>query len=131
MSKREPYLTVSVGTYSLALPGSRIVEVVRYGDAGDVAIADLGRLLGGAKAVVEARTCVVVVSAGARNIGLLVDGATDVVDYAPADLIDPPDFGPGVNLAYLAALARGDRGFVIVVDLDDVLARVEAESRCA
>lgn len=122
MSPTEPYLTFEAGGHSLALPGSRVIEIKRHEDAAGVALVDVSCVLSGRPVEVGPRTCVIVVSLDAPSVGatcgLVVDSATDITMFGSGDLVAAPDFGPHVNLSYLSALARRGESYIVVLDID-------------
>lgn len=103
-----------------AIPGERIVEVRLHHEAPDFTCVDLSAVMGGPAAEPGPQTCTVLVRRGAAGevIGLVADEATDVVAFARADLVAPPDFGPRVAVPWLAALARTGETFAVVLDVD-------------
>lgn len=128
MSFHEPHLLVRAGGRSYAIPGPRILRIVRYEDAAEARV-DLSHMLGGEAAVVRQETPVVVVGAEAdASIGLVVDEATGIVTYRGDELLAPPDFGPATELTYVAALAPQGDTFAIVLDLDRLLAEWKADA---
>jgi purine-binding chemotaxis protein CheW len=113
-----------------AIPGSRVVEITRYDEMGDVPRVDLSNAIGGPPAEIGPHTCAVVVQRRETHdrIGLVVDEATEVVVFRDEDIVDPPDFGPRIALPYLAGLARKGDGFTLVLDVDGLLAGMRGDS---
>ncbi len=124
MPSTEPYLTFEAPGHAFAIAASAVVEVRRYEDAGEIARADVSGVLGGRPTEVGPHTCVIVVTVGGRQTGLIVDEATDFVSLGARDLIARPDFGPRFDVPYLAALARLGDGLSIVLDIDRLLRTV-------
>jgi purine-binding chemotaxis protein CheW len=63
---------------------------------------------------------IIVVAVGPRQVGLLVDAVSDVIDLAPDQLEPPPDLG--VSEGYVQALGRVAERILIVLALDRVIA---------
>lgn len=59
---------------------------------------------------------------GRRDVGVVVDGVSDVADLAAADLQPPPDFGNGVSTESILGLAHVADRMVIVLDVDALVA---------
>lgn len=131
MSSREPYVLFRAGERAYALPGARVVEVMRHAEVGDLPLVDLQQLHGGDASAITWRTCVVVT--GVRHageallVGLIADEARDVVMLAADELLAPPDFGPRVALRYLSSLVRDGDRFAIVLDPDGLVTRSDVE----
>jgi len=71
------------------------------------------------------RTCIIVIQvrshSGPLMIGIVVDGVTDVLNLASADIEDTPDFGRTANTPYLLGLAKIKGAVKILLDIDQVL----------
>lgn len=77
------------------------------------------------KATEETR--MIVVSVEGMEAGLIVDGATDVLDI-PTDCIEPPaDIVGGVKAEYLQGVAKLDKRLLIMLNLEKVLNPEEVE----
>lgn len=96
-----------------------------------VPVVDLGVKFGRPEAALTKRSCVLVVETRAGGdalvLGVLADAVTEVVDLAAGDIEPPPSFGTGLRLEHITGMGRAARGFVILLDLDRVLAASEAE----
>lgn len=76
------------------------------------------------------RTCIIVVETvneqkEAIQLGVVVDGVSEVLNLAPADLEEPPDFGSGKTAAYLLGMAKLKGKVKILLDLDCLLQSAE------
>ncbi len=91
-----------------------------------VPLIDLAVRLGLSPAALTPRTCVVVVEVeleGDRAImGLVVDAVSQVIDLGPRDIEAPPPFGATVEAELLSGMARAGKRFVLLLDLERVLA---------
>jgi purine-binding chemotaxis protein CheW len=72
------------------------------------------------------RTCIIVVqvrlASGTTQMGLIVDGVSEVLNVAGADIEDTPDFGNGVHTPYVLGLAKVKGKVKILLDIDKLLA---------
>ena len=126
MSFHDPHLLVAAGESVFAISGVRILRIERYEAEGEPQL-DLSRMLGGKPVTPGPETTVVVVSVGRdRARGLIVDKAIGIATFDQHQIVPPPDFGEDVDLAYLAGLVKWEDRFAVVLDLDRLLAEVEA-----
>ncbi|HSM91819.1 MAG TPA: chemotaxis protein CheW [Anaeromyxobacteraceae bacterium] len=98
-------------------------------------VVDLARKFGLGSREVGRRTCILVVEAvlgGAPTVlGLKAEAVQEVLDLAPGDLAEPPSFGGDVRVDFLHGLARHGKRFVLLLDIDRVLAAADAELSAA
>lgn len=78
------------------------------------------------------RTCIIVVQAqgeaGPVLMGAVVDGVSEVLHFAAADIEDTPDFGRGVTVPYVQGMAKGKGRVKILLDIDQVLTSQNIEN---
>lgn len=55
-----------------------------------------------------------------RVAGLLVDRVSDVLDFAPGDILPAPTLGLGGGSTFVRGLIRHQDRFLLVLDLDRV-----------
>jgi purine-binding chemotaxis protein CheW len=71
------------------------------------------------------RTCIIVVQArgetGPMLMGIVVDGVAEVLNLAPTDIEDTPDFGDGTATPYLLGMAKVKGKVKILLEIDRVL----------
>ena len=71
------------------------------------------------------RTCIIVVQVAGDNgptqIGVVVDGVSEVLNIARQDLENTPDFGAGETIRYVLGMAKMKDGVKILLDIDAVL----------
>ena len=71
------------------------------------------------------RTCIIVVQVTGENgpiqIGVVVDGVSEVLNIALQDLENTPDFGSGEPILYVLGMAKMKDGVKILLDIDAVL----------
>lgn len=96
-------------------------------------VVDLAVKVGRPSAPAGKRTCILVVEArlGGEPVvmGLKVDAVQAVLDLRPDDVEPPPSFGAGVTLDFLHGLARQGKQFVLLLDVDRVLAATDEQLR--
>jgi len=75
------------------------------------------------------RTCIIVVQVQAAGVslqtGIVVDGVSEVINLAGADIEDTPDFGDGGATSYLLGMAKVKGKVKILLDIDQVLSGQE------
>jgi purine-binding chemotaxis protein CheW len=75
---------------------------------------------------VTRRTCIVIVEVAndgeAQDMGIIVDAVSQVVDIPPEAVEPGPSFGAKVRADFIAGMGKLDDGFVIMLDIDRVLA---------
>lgn len=73
------------------------------------------------------RACVVIVEledgAARQTAGLLVDGVHKAVEISPADIEAAPDLGAGIRKDFIVGLGRLDDRFVVILDVNRLLAQ--------
>jgi len=90
-----------------------------------IPVVDLRLKFGLATTPDTERTCIIVVQVAGEGrqmtTGVLVDEVSEVMDI-PGDRIEPtPDFGAGVDTAYLKGIGKIDRQVILLLDIDAVL----------
>jgi purine-binding chemotaxis protein CheW len=96
-----------------------------------VPVLDLAVKFGKGETVPTNRTCILVVEAQAGGerltLGVLADAVSEVLDLPP-DAVEPtPTFGTGVRLDYLTGMGKVGKGFVLLLDVDQVVSASEAD----
>jgi len=81
---------------------------------------------GRAPSVVGKRSCIVIVEAGQERdrqvVGIVVDAVNAVREIAPEDIEPPPAFGAGLRAEFVLGMADVEGGFVVVLDLVQLVA---------
>jgi purine-binding chemotaxis protein CheW len=71
------------------------------------------------------RTCIIVVQiqgeSGPIQMGIIVDGVSEVLTLAISDIEDTPDFGQGISTPYILGMAKSKGRVKILLDIDGVL----------
>src|SRR6266568_4101790 len=90
-----------------------------------VPVVDLRLKFGLAAADYTQRTCIIVTQvqgeSGAVMMGIVVDGVSEVLSLASAEIEDTPDFGEALTGGYLLGMAKVKGKVKILLDIDRVL----------
>lgn len=92
-----------------------------------VPVIDMRQRFGLPREEYTASTVTVIVAVGGRNFGVVVDGVSDVLDVAPADIRPVPDMGTTVDTEYLKGLTAVDERMVLLLDVDKLLQPQDAQ----
>jgi purine-binding chemotaxis protein CheW len=150
---RAQYLTFYVGGEAYGIALLRVREIVEHDTLTRVPkspqylrgvlnlrgrivpVVDLAMKFGLPESVVTKTTCIVIVELAVNGeqvvIGLMADSVTQVLELSPGDLEPPPAFGTEVTPQCLVAMGRVGRGFVLILDIDRVLAGSETMQAAA
>jgi len=94
-----------------------------------VPVVDLAAKFALPPSPVTKRTCIVIVEvdlAGQRTVmGVLADAVSQVVDLTATDIEAPPAFGTHVRPHYLQGMAKVGKKFLLLLEVDGVLAAPE------
>jgi purine-binding chemotaxis protein CheW len=134
------YLTLSLREELYAIPIGSVLEVLEYSQATKlpqypvylkgiinlrgrgVPVVDLRARFGLPElAATEATSIIVVEAAGTQEemtVGLIADAVHEVVEIAPGDIASPPSFGSGASSGIVKGIARNERGFILILDLE-------------
>lgn len=69
----------------------------------------------------DERTCIIVVSLGEKEAGLIVDGVDAVVSLSEENIFPPPKITENGNQNYLLGIGKLDSKVVLVIDVSKVL----------
>jgi purine-binding chemotaxis protein CheW len=84
-------------------------------------VVDLRVRLGQPAAEVGARSRIVVVTTRGRTLGLLVDGARQVVKLPPSAMEAPPPEVMSERSGFITAVCRREGALIILLDVDEIL----------
>ena len=91
-----------------------------------VPVVDLAIKLGREPSPLSRRSCIVIVEIGKAAeqmvTGVVADAVNQVIEFAPGDIEPPPAFGTGVRLQYLDGIAKIGESFVLVLNMNNLLA---------
>lgn len=96
-----------------------------------VPVMDLSVRLGRQPSEVTKRTCIVIIESNAngerQDLGVMVDAVNAVLDIPPADVEPAPTFGTTIRADFIQGLGKVDGRFIILLDINNLLALEEAE----
>jgi purine-binding chemotaxis protein CheW len=67
------------------------------------------------------RTSIIVVKVGELLMGIIVDGVSEVLNFAPGDIENTPDFGRGIETPYILGMAKVKGKVRMLLDIDQIL----------
>lgn len=73
------------------------------------------------------RTSIIVVKIGELLMGVVVDGVSEVLNLAPGEIEDTPDFGTGITTPYLLGMAKTKGKVRMLLDIEQVLSTQELQ----
>lgn len=92
---------------------------------GVVPVLDLAVKLGLPERAISRRTCIVIVDvqlSGERALmGVLADAVNEVIEIPESEVERPPAFGTRMRVDYLLGMARADRKFMLILDIERVV----------
>ena len=143
-ARRRQYLTFLLSSEEYAVDVLSVKEIIEYGDVTKVPgtpfhvrgvinlrgsvvpVVDLAVKLGREESPLSRRSCIVIVETGLQGervvTGVVADAVNQVIEFSPDDIEPPPAFGTGVRLHYLDGIAKTSGAFVLVLNMDSVLA---------
>ena len=146
---RKQYLSFSVGGSDYGVGILRVKEILQYEAitpvpsmppsvlgvlnlrGSVVPVIDLAVKFGLPPTAVTKRTCILVGETALDGVttvmGVIADAVSEVLELAPDDIEPPPPFGTRVRADFLLGMGKVGRGFVLLLDLDRVLAAGERE----
>jgi len=141
------YLTFQIGREEFAIQVLRVREIMGIQDITAVPqtppyvkgvinlrgkvvpVVDLRLKFGLPEMEYTQRTCIIVVQvhlgASLLLMGIVVDGVSEVLNLAGADIEDTPEFGSGVVTPYILGMAKSKGKVNILLDIDQVLSSQE------
>ena len=100
-----------------------------------VPVVDLRMRLALERADYTKITVIIVLSvdsgASRHEVGVVVDGVSDVIDVAAADLHAPPELGPSCSTDYIRGLATIANRMVVLLDIDRLIGTQLSDSTAA
>ncbi len=90
-----------------------------------VPVIDLQARLGRACTTVGKKTCVVIFDASTEGekseLGLLVDAVSEVIEIAPADIEEPPQFGATIRREFIRGMGKVKGNFIVILEPERAL----------
>ncbi|MFO0582420.1 MAG: chemotaxis protein CheW [Anaeromyxobacter sp.] len=143
------FLSFVVGGTDFGMPILKVKEILQYEDVtrvpgtptsirgvinvrgSVVPVVDLAVKFGRQEVPTTKRTCVLVVETRTGDevltLGVIADAVSEVVDLGAADIEPAPSFGTGMRLEHITGMGKAGKGFIILLDIDRVLASSEAD----
>lgn len=94
-----------------------------------IPIVDLRRRLGLGDSVCDERTVIVIVAisgeAGVRDVGLVVDSVSDVIDLTGASLLEAPELGTPAQQSLVRQVALLKDRMFLLIELDRIFGQKE------
>ncbi len=70
-------------------------------------------------------TCIIVVEVGSAQVGIVVDGVSEVTDIKGEDIEEAPSFGQGIDTNFIMGLGKTKQKIIILLDIEGVLTTEE------
>jgi purine-binding chemotaxis protein CheW len=93
-----------------------------------IPVVDLRAKFGMAATEYTQFTVIIVLTVGAKVMGLIVDAVSDVLNIPKADIQATPDFGRQVDARFINGMAKAGEKLVVLLDIDTVLGGAEVSS---
>ena len=143
----EQYLTFNVAGDAYAIGILRVKEIIAFDSVtrvprtpdfvrgvinlrgSVVPVIDLAMKFGYGEITTTGSTCIVIVEVDLDGkpvvMGLMVDAVDQVIDLGSAEIQPTPSFGTQVSVEFLTGMGRHGKSFVLILDIDKVLATNE------
>ena len=96
-----------------------------------VPVIDLSVRFGKASSPVTKRTCIVIIEIMANSerhvLGVVVDAVNAVLDIPASEIEPPPAFGASIRTDFIQGMGKVNSKFVVLLDVDHVLAADEMD----
>ncbi len=92
-----------------------------------IPVIDLRLQFGLAEAEYTEQTCIIVVNVG-REIGIIVDTVSEVLDIDSENIEAPPDVGGAVDNSFILGMGKVGDAVKILLDINNVLTTDELET---
>ncbi len=144
VERREQYLAFSLGGETFAMDIGSIREVIQFGGITEVPlmppfirgvinlrgsvvpVIDLLVRFGRSAGAVAHRTCIVILELaqgdGSAELGVMVDNVSEVLSIAASEVEPAPAFGSDIRAEFIAGVAKVGERFVILLDVNHMLA---------
>ena len=91
-----------------------------------IPVVDLRAKLAMANGQYNQFTAIVVLTVGAKTMGLVVDAVSDVLKIPRAEIQAAPDFGAAVDARFISGMAKAGDKLVVLLDIERVLGGEDA-----
>ena len=96
-----------------------------------VPVVDLRAKFQMAEAEYNQFTVIIVLTVGAKVMGLIVDAVSDVLNIPRADIQATPEFGAEVDARFISGMAKAGEKLVVLLDIDRVLSGADIDVAAA
>lgn len=86
-----------------------------------VPVVDLRQRFSMSSATYNQFTVIIIVTVGAKVMGLVVDAVSDVLNVNEADLEQLPELGGGIDTAFITGMAKSEDRLIALLDIDRLL----------
>ena len=139
MSEEKQMIIFDIGNEKFGIKITRIDEIIRMKEItelpdsseyfagivnrrGDiVSVVDLRKRFGLDEITETDNTRIIVIDFQGNDVGLIVDGVSEVLHIDEADIDDPPQSMVGIKDDYLQGIVKVDEDIVIILELDNLL----------
>ena len=147
------YLTFHLAGEEYAVAILKVKEIIEYGTltrvpqtpaavrgvinlrGNVVPVVDLAIKFGMPRSPLTNRTCIVIVEVDLEGeqsvIGIIADSVSQVIDLPASDVLAPPAFGTRIKVDFLNGMGKSGNKFVLILDIEKVLAGEELKSATA
>lgn len=141
------FLTFCIGDDEYAIGILRVREIIQYEGVTSVPrtpnwirgvinlrgkvvpVIDVGVKFGFEQREVSSTTCIVITEIERQGeyivLGVLADSVSQVIEFTADEIVEAPSFGTSIDLDYLQGMAKTENGFVLILDVDQVLPDVD------
>ena len=100
-----------------------------------VPVVDLAIKFGMAQSPITNRTCIIIVEVALDGeqavMGVIADSVSQVIDLPASEILPPPAFGTRIKADFLHVMAKADKKFFLILDIDKVLTVDELSGHAA
>jgi len=149
-TEQTQYLTFNLAGEEYAVGILKVKEIIEYGTltrvpqtpqsvrgvinlrGNVVPVVDLAIKFGLPRSPRTNRSCIVIVEVdldGEQSVmGVIADSVSQVIDLPLAEILPAPAFGTKLKVDFLLGMGKAGQKFVLVLDIDKVLATVDADA---
>ena len=139
MSEEKQMIIFDIGNEKFGIKITRIHEIIRMkgitelpdsseyfagivNRRGDIiSVVDLRKRFGLEEIIETDNTRIIVIGFQGNDVGLIVDGVSEVLHIDESDIDDPPQSMVGIKDDYLQGIVKVEEDIVIILDLDNLL----------
>ena len=86
-----------------------------------VPVVDLRHRFSMQAAIYNQFTVIIIVTVGAKVMGLVVDAVSDVLNVGESELEQLPDLGGGIDTTFITGMAKSNDSLITLLDIDCLL----------